>query len=248
MQRTLADWLSEGPFTLALSSSFFGFYAHCGVVAAFETLGLKPAKVTGSSAGALIAGAMASGLNSMETKKLLFSIQRPDFWDPGFGLGYLRGRKFHDLLVRSFVSRFEDASLPFEVAVFDVMRFRTEFIHEGPVASAIAASCAVPMMFHPVVRRGRLLLDGGVLEKSGINPRDERVLCVFLESKGWMGAYERRTSFSRLKAGHKIVRFKSLPKVNMMDLSTGQHAFAEAYRRALGLFELRLQSENIFDI
>ena len=29
---TLADWLREGPFALALASSFFGFYHHAGAL------------------------------------------------------------------------------------------------------------------------------------------------------------------------------------------------------------------------
>ena len=29
---TLADWLRDGPFTLALASSFFGFYHHAGAL------------------------------------------------------------------------------------------------------------------------------------------------------------------------------------------------------------------------
>ena len=29
---TLAEWLRDGPFTLALASSFFGFYHHAGAL------------------------------------------------------------------------------------------------------------------------------------------------------------------------------------------------------------------------
>ena len=31
-EQTLAEWLAAGPFTLAMSSSFFGFYAHAGAI------------------------------------------------------------------------------------------------------------------------------------------------------------------------------------------------------------------------
>ena len=33
-EQTLAEWLAAGPFTLAMSSSFFGFYAHAGALQA----------------------------------------------------------------------------------------------------------------------------------------------------------------------------------------------------------------------
>lgn len=39
---TLQTWLEENPFTLALSSGFFGFYAHAGFLKALEERGLAP--------------------------------------------------------------------------------------------------------------------------------------------------------------------------------------------------------------
>ena len=46
---TLREWLAEGPFTLALSSGFFGFFAHAGVVSVLEAEGLRPARIAGSA-------------------------------------------------------------------------------------------------------------------------------------------------------------------------------------------------------
>ena len=57
---TVSEWLDEGPFTLTLSAGFFGFYAHTGVLLALEERGHHPAKLTGSSAGALVAAAYAA--------------------------------------------------------------------------------------------------------------------------------------------------------------------------------------------
>jgi hypothetical protein len=56
---TLRDWLRGGPFTLGLSSEFFGFFAHAGVVSVLEPEGLLPARVVGSSAGALTGGGLS---------------------------------------------------------------------------------------------------------------------------------------------------------------------------------------------
>ena len=53
-ETTLAEWLQLGPYTLALSSSFFGYYAHAGVLQALEEAGILPAKVCGSSSGSVI--------------------------------------------------------------------------------------------------------------------------------------------------------------------------------------------------
>ena len=59
---TLREWLAEGPYTLAMSSGFFGFFAHAVVVSVLEEEGLPPARVCGSSAGALVGGLWAAGL------------------------------------------------------------------------------------------------------------------------------------------------------------------------------------------
>lgn len=228
----LNEWLQQEPFTLALSSSFFGFFAHAGIVAALTAEGIVPAKVSGASAGALIAAAVASGFTTEQIQELLFNVKREDFWDPRFGFGYLHGRKFSGLLEKNFARTFETTKIPLEVAVFNVLRLRTEFIGSGDLTSAVHASCAVPLMFHPVRREGRVLLDGGILLKSGLNPMEKRSLCVFLESPGWMGLYERRSTFARMTSTQKILSLSNLPRVNPLILSEGKQAYEQAYLRA----------------
>ena len=51
----LGDWLSDAPFSLALSAGFFGFYAHAGAIRALEEAHLAPTAVCGASAGAILA-------------------------------------------------------------------------------------------------------------------------------------------------------------------------------------------------
>ena len=228
---TLKAWLLKEPFTLALSSSFFGFFAHAGVVAALDEAEIKPSKVSGASAGALIAAAVASGFTTEQTQELLFNVKREDFWDPRLGFGYLHGRKFSAMLEKNFVRTFAEAKIPIDVAVFNVLRLKTEFINSGDLTSAVHASCAVPMMFHPVKRDGHWLLDGGILLKSALNPADKRALCVFLESPGWMGVYERRSTFSKLGPTQKVLSFKGLPRVNPLLMSEGRVAFESAFQR-----------------
>lgn len=231
---SLLEWLEQGPFTLALSSSFFGFYSHCGITALLEEHQLRPQKVTGSSAGALIGGAIASGLSSKEMRDIVFNIDRKDFWDPKPGLGLLRGQKFQQTLEKYFVRDFKDAQIPLEVAVFDIFSMQTKFLDRGNLPQAVVASCAVPLMFHPVKIDGRLFYDGGVIHKSGINmiDPDERILCVFLESEGLSGVYERKTTFHKLSKNHKVLRFKKLPKVDFYSLRGGDAAYSTAYERA----------------
>lgn len=232
---TLRNWLSEGPYTLALSSSFFGFFAHCGVATALFEQGFRPARITGSSAGALVGGALASGMKPEEVRELVFGIQREDFWDPGIGFGYLRGKKFLGLLEENFVSSFAEAKIPFAAAAFDLLRWRTHFLAEGSLPRAVVASCAVPLLFQPVRIGARLYIDGGVFHKSGLqlsNPR-ERILCIYIQSNRLMDSYEKGRGFVRLEKAQRVVRFQQLPNVDYNSLGTGRKAYAAAYKRSL---------------
>lgn len=50
---TLREWLGEGPFSLALSSSWLGLFCHAGVVCALVESGFSPTKLAGSSGESL---------------------------------------------------------------------------------------------------------------------------------------------------------------------------------------------------
>jgi NTE family protein len=123
--------------------------------------------------------------------------------------------------------------MPLTVPVFDLRTLRTRFVSEGAVATAVAASCAVPLLFRPVRVQGRPSLDGGMLEKAGLPPAPaaERSLCIFVQSTGLTGAYERKTSRHHFGANRRALRFAALPRVLPHDLESGQRAYAEAYAR-----------------
>lgn len=166
---TLGDWLAEAPFGLGMSSGFFSFFAHTGMLTALVERGLRPAHVGGSSAGALVAGAFAAGVAPAALADVLLGLDRKDFWDPAPGLGLLRGRKFDELLRRVLpVTSFAACAQPVFISVFDIGRRATRVVTDGDLPTAIRASCAVPGMFHPVVVDGRACWDGGILDRPGL--------------------------------------------------------------------------------
>jgi NTE family protein len=184
------DWLAEEPFTLLLGAGFFGFFAHTGFLIALEEAGLRPARVVGVSAGALAGGLWASGLPVDRLSHELLTLRREDFWDPGPPLGgLLRGEKFarklETLLAQVGVTRLEECGVPFTAIAHDVLRRSTLALDRGPIEVAIRASCTVPFMFRPIWSEGRLLVDGGVSDRSGftaIRP-GERVLFHHIPSR-----------------------------------------------------------------
>lgn len=221
---TLAEWMAEAPFTLAMSSGFFGFYAHAGVLRALEDAGLMPARAMGSSAGALVTGAYCAGLTASAVCERLRRLTRHDFWDPAPGPGLLRGRRVHDLLESWLpVRSFHECRLPLSVSVFDVSTRATQVIDSGPLAPALAASCAVPLMFHPVRHRGRALFDGGILDRPGLAgaANGQRVFYHHLSSR-WLG------NGVPARPGMVALEISALPPVDPFRMHRGLAAMDQA--------------------
>lgn len=234
---TLLEWLREAPFTLAMSSGFFGFYAHAGVLAALLEKGLTPAATRGSSAGALVTGLWAAGLNPDAMAQELFRLERQDFWDPRLGFGLLKGRLFEQKLRQLLPTKeFEACRVPVKVSVFDVWSRRTEVIGQGDLASAIHASCALPGMFHPVWINRRPKLDGGLADRPGLcgAPAGERILHHNLTSTSpWRRFYKATQDRPAPRPGLTVLALDDLPRVSPLALPRGRDAFALAHRQAL---------------
>ncbi len=229
---TLAGWLREAPFSLALSSGYFGFFAHCGVVMALSEHGLVPQRIAGSSAGALVGGFWAAGLSPDAAWRVLRGIGKADFWDPGIGLGLLRGQKFRALISAHLpCATIEACPIPFACSVFDILSRRTRVLGEGDLATAIQASCCLPFLFQPVWQRGRPLLDGGIADRPGLAglALDARVLYHHLGSRSpWR---RRRGAQTRIphRPGLTTLTLDGLPRCGPDRLHLGPLAFAKAY-------------------
>ena len=225
-----------------MSSGFFGFFAHTGVLRALEEADLVPDAVSGSSAGALVTGIWAAGVDAETLAQELLALERAHFWDPRLPLfGFLRGELFRRKL-RSLlpVERLEDCRVPVRISVYDVLGRRTVVRDRGPLPEAIHASCAVPFLFRPVWLEGRPLLDGGVLDRPGLAgvPTGGRVLHHHLASRSpWRRAGSPALLIPARDGVHALV-LEGLPRVSPFDLAAGHRAYAMALaatRRALDL-------------
>ncbi len=245
---TLRSFLLAEPFTLAMSSGFFGFFAHAGFVRALDDEGLRPARVAGSSAGALVASFLASGLPLDDSAKLLVELERTQFWDPGPGLGLLRGERFRTLLASSLpVDAFERCPIPLAVSTYDALAHRTRVIDRGALVPAVYASCAVPLMFQPLFQQGRPLWDGGILDRPGLAgvPDGARVLYHHLASRSpW-----RRKNSPALevpaRANLAALVLRGLPRVGPFALELGPVAYRLAREATLAALDRPLAGGRV---
>ncbi len=252
---TLGDWLARGPFGLAMSSGFFSFYAHTGMLSALLDRGFVPASVAGSSAGAIVGGAWAAGVPMPALAATLERLQRADFWDPKLGAGVLAGGKLDQILRRLLpVSEIEDCAVPVAISVFDILARKTAVLRRGDLALAIRASGAVPGMFHPVWigggpvgsgaegRRGwisrRPYWDGGIQDRPGLaGVAPGRVLFHHIAAPApWSRPTASPLAIPRRLEMTTLV-LNELPRANPWRLEAGRRARVLAYEATLRALE-----------
>jgi predicted acylesterase/phospholipase RssA len=171
---------------VCLNSSFLGFYAHAGFMQGLEELGVRPAAVSGASAGALVAGFLAAGKSAGETAALLL---QPDLratlldWGvPWRALGTLANRPGFTgavsadralRLLRGHLGdhRVEACTQPrLALSVTNLTAGRTEVITAGPLAEFILASGAFPGLFAAREVEGAHYWDGGIANPLPFDP------------------------------------------------------------------------------
>jgi NTE family protein len=238
---TLREWLSEGPVTLAMSSGFFGFYAHAGALAALLDAGAVVQGATGSSAGALVTGLWAGGVGPDAMRDTLAALRREDFWDPAPGLGLLRGRRFRETLDGLLRGRaIEGCAVRYAASVYDLRGRRTVALRSGDLAAAIHASCALPGLFHPVRVAATLCSDGGIADRPGVFavPAGARALHHHLTSRSpWRRVGSASLAHPR-QPGMVSVGVHGMTRVNPFALHRGMRAWddgARGMRAALDL-------------
>lgn len=227
-----SQWLREDPFHLTLSSGFFGFYAHAGVLKALIENNHAPSSVSGASAGALVASLWASGMKIDDIEYALFALKRAQFWDPISPLGLLRGKKFMHMLREMMPEKtFETCRTKLAVSAFDVFSFKTKVFDSGNLTPAVYASCAVPGLFQPAWIGGRPYYDGGLLDRPGLlgAPKNCRILYHHLLSRRLRHARQAPATYLPTRENLKSVVIDTLPAVNPFKLHAGPDAFYRAY-------------------
>jgi NTE family protein len=173
--------MSEFQIGLALGGGGARGMAHILVCEALDELGLRPALIAGTSIGAIIGGAYASGYSGEDMRELsiAFYARRREvlakLWRarPKAFAELLRGRTVSpqfdaEVILESFVpgmegfpETFEELQIPLKVVACDFYAWCEVVLAEGSLKPAIAASIAIPALFRPVNLDGRLLIDGG---------------------------------------------------------------------------------------
>ncbi|WP_147531899.1 patatin-like phospholipase family protein [Bacillus marasmi] len=152
---------------LALGSGGARGFAHLGVMKVLKEERIPIDFLSGSSMGALIACFYATGLDMDQLYKISSAFKRKyylDFTVPK--MGFVAGKRVKDL-IRIFThgKNIEELNIPVAVVATDLMSGKKVVFTEGPIADAVRASISIPGIFVPEKINGRLLVDGGVVDR-----------------------------------------------------------------------------------
>ncbi|MGB0513249.1 MAG: patatin-like phospholipase family protein, partial [Wenzhouxiangellaceae bacterium] len=165
----------EGPsIALVLGSGGARGLAHIGAIEALEQAGVRIESIAGSSMGALVGGMYAAGKLDAYTEWVRTLEQSDVFrlvdWTLSGG-GLIRGDRIINRL-RQMVGdvRIEDLNIDFTAVAVDIEQGRELWLSSGSLFDAIRGSIAIPGLFTPHRHRGRLLVDGGILNPVPVAP------------------------------------------------------------------------------
>ena len=152
---------------IALGSGSARGWAHIGVLRALLQAGVVPDIVCGTSIGAFVGAAYASGsLDPLEG--WVRGLTRRDvlgFFDVSLVAGGLiKGEKLLGYTSRLFLDEtFADLDKPFACVATDLASGREVWLREGRILDAVRASVALPGLLVPQLLDGRYLVDGGLV-------------------------------------------------------------------------------------
>jgi len=154
--------------------------AHIHVIGALDDLCIRPVVIAGSSIGALMGAGMASGMKGREIREYVRALlgsraevasriwrARPESLGAMFEGGFRFGQFNVERILRAFLPdavppTFEELEIPLKVTATDYFGHRLAVFEKGELHSALAASAAIPAIFRPVRRDGRIYIDGGI--------------------------------------------------------------------------------------
>ena len=172
---------SVGPtFALALGGGGARGLAHIHVIEAFDELGITPTAIAGSSIGAIMGSAMAAGMSGKQVREHSLAVfaNRAEVMNRVWQLrpksiaGVISGafkmtqfdieRVLAVFLPKEIPADFSSLKIPLQITATDYYGQSEVTCSDGDLYSAIAASAAIPALFRPVQRDGRILIDGGI--------------------------------------------------------------------------------------
>lgn len=154
---------------LALGGGAARGFAHIGVIKALEAQGIRPALVTGTSAGSVVAALYASGMDGFAMNALALKMDEAVIadWALPFGArfgGWLKGEALQRYVNQLVHQRtIDNMKVPLGIVATELKSGMPIVFRRGNTGQAVRASCSVPGVFQPVTIGGKQYVDGGLV-------------------------------------------------------------------------------------
>ena len=165
-------------FAIALGGGGARGFAHVLMLEALDELGIRPRLIAGTSIGALIGAAYASGMSGADIHEFCHELFQKRIqivkrlftrWSAALadrqgssGVSILPGeRVLEAILPEALPATFEELKIPLLAVTTDFYTQCPCILAAGPLMPAIVASSALPGIMRPVELDGKVLIDGG---------------------------------------------------------------------------------------
>jgi NTE family protein len=235
---------------LALGSGSARGWAHIGAIRALESRDIRPDFICGTSIGALVGGAYASGeldrLEKWVTGLAWTNVVR--LMDITWKGGLIRGNRLFTLFRTIFEEReIDDLPVPYGAVATELYSGRELWLRHGKLLDAVRASCAMPGLFTPVVRDNTVLVDGGLVNPVPVSMcrafGAELVIAIDL-SWGKLGPYRER---GRVVAPRDVPGWLSrwVPKKGRQEPQIDVPSIFEVFNTSLDVVEMRVARSRL---
>ncbi|MFA7332528.1 MAG: patatin-like phospholipase family protein [Candidatus Delongbacteria bacterium] len=156
----------EARFGLVLGGGGVRCLSHLGMAEELLAAGLAPDLIASSSTGSLIGLLLAAGIPPSRVREALFRREQRLAWlKPSWQRGGLASPAAILRLLDRFAlpENLEDLPIPLHIVVTDLEEGRQLVLSSGPCREAVLASAALPGIYPPVMIRGHLCGDGGII-------------------------------------------------------------------------------------
>ncbi len=152
---------------IALGSGGARGLAHIGVLEVLREEGVPVDLITGSSMGSVVGAIYACGGDLRMAGKLAAMLKERSYLDMVIPReGFIKGDRFQELIrIVTKDMDFNQTNVPFACVAVDLESSELIMLNDGKIHEAVRASISIPGIFVPHRHNGRMLVDGGVVER-----------------------------------------------------------------------------------
>lgn len=167
---------------LVLSGGAMHGFAQLGALKVLNEYNIEPDLIVGSSVGALIGAAIASGKSAKEIEEAVLKENIVKLIQQTLGPGLIKGEKIVKFVLKIIaVNKFEDLKTKLVINATNISEGKEVVFDKGHLLTPLNASIAIPGVFVPAQHEGTLLVDGGVYDLCPIHLAEKMDVIILID-------------------------------------------------------------------